>query len=182
MSIVKCLRCKKDFSVKGKRKFTAKYCSMKCKINRETIICPVCDKSVVDNVCNKRKYCSRRCFHLSLLGKEGWNKGNIGFLAGEKHYNWKGGITSENVKLRQVFKEHIQKQVFQRDDFTCQICSVRGGYLQVDHIKSWKDYPELRFDLDNCRTLCMACHYYVTFKRKMPKGIVWGHNLTQRIA
>jgi len=28
----------------------------------------------------------------------------------------------------------------------------------------------------------MACHYYVTFKRKMPEGIIWGHNFSRRIA
>jgi hypothetical protein len=102
-------------------------------------------------------------------------------FSGENHYNWKGGITAQNKLDRQRFRWELQGQVFNRDDYTCQICDERGGWLQVDHIKSWKECPELRFDIDNCRTLCMACHYYITFKRKIPKGVVWGHNLKRRI-
>ena len=61
------------------------------------------------------------------------------------------------------------------------MCDQVGGSLSVDHIKSWANYPELRFREDNCRTLCMACHYYITFKRKLPQGVVWGHGLNKRI-
>lgn len=86
---------------------------------------------------------------------------------------------SRNYNERRRFQKEIQKRVFERDDYTCQICGQKGGNLQVDHIKSWADYPELRFDMDNCRTLCMACHYYVTFKRKIPKNVIWGNNFSK---
>jgi 5-methylcytosine-specific restriction endonuclease McrA len=102
--------------------------------------------------------------------------------SGEKHWNWKGGITSPSKTERERFRKMLQRIVFKRDDYTCQICDQSGGSLQVDHIKKWADYPELRFEPSNCRTLCMACHYYVTFKRKLPQGVVWGHNLSRRIA
>ena len=82
---------------------------------------------------------------------------------------------TKSYNERRRFQREVQKEVFERDDYTCQICGERGGYLHVDHIKSWADYPELRFKTDNCRTLCMACHYYVTFKRKLPKGVKWGY-------
>jgi len=56
-----------------------------------------------------------------------------------------------------------------------------GGKLQVAHIMSWADYPELRFNLDNCRTLCMACHYFETFGRELPEDVTtWGHNLSHK--
>ena len=99
---------------------------------------------------------------------------------GAEHHNWKGGITSEDKKLRSKFQQYTQQLVFQRDNYTCQICDAYGSPIQVDHIKSWAKYPELRFDMTNCRTLCMACHYYITFKRKLPQGVVWGHNLSRR--
>lgn len=82
---------------------------------------------------------------------------------------------SKNYNERRRFQRELQTKVFERDDYTCQICGERGGHLHVDHIQSWADYPELRFEMDNCRTLCMACHYYVTFKRKLPKGVKWGY-------
>jgi hypothetical protein len=97
---------------------------------------------------------------------------------GVEHHNWKGGLTSASRMERVKFRKTMQKQVFARDNYICQFCEA-GGNLQVDHIKKWSDYPELRFDIDNCRTLCMACHYYITFKRVIPKGQVWGHNLNK---
>jgi 5-methylcytosine-specific restriction endonuclease McrA len=88
-------------------------------------------------------------------------------------------ILPKSKRERGEFRREIQKRVFERDDYTCQVCNERGGDLQVDHIQSWADYPELRFEMDNCRTVCMSCHYYLTFKRKLPKGIKWGHNFSK---
>ena len=102
------------------------------------------------------------------LGRIPWNK--IG-----------DGITPKSKLEREKFRRAIQHKVFARDNYTCQICDQYSGSLQVDHIKRWADYPELRFEIDNCRTLCMACHYYITFKRKIPEGIIWGHNLSRTI-
>lgn len=42
-------------------------------------------------------------------------------------------------------------------------------------IKSWADFPELRFDINNCRTLCRFCHYQVTFGKPMQdRNNNWG--------
>lgn len=100
-------------------------------------------------------------------------------LSGENHHNWHGGTTSVDRLERVRFQRTIQKQVFERDNYTCQICGTRGGWIQVDHIKPWAEYVELRFDINNCRTLCMGCHYKITFGREKPKDVVWGHNLSQ---
>jgi len=55
------------------------------------------------------------------------------------------------------YKEWRSK-VFERDNWTCQTCRKRGVELNAHHIKSWANYPEFRYDLNNGVTLCVECH------------------------
>ena len=98
--------CKSEFEVIPKRKYTAKFCSQKC-----------------------------------------------------KHIAQDNGISTENEKLRKSkqYKEWRQS-VFERDDYTCQLCAKRGGMLHADHIKPFAYCPDDRFDINNGRTLCIKCH------------------------
>ena len=130
--------------------------------------------------CNKelKLYRSKRCLSCST-------RYTMMQKTGEKHWNWRGGIKRPHLmtsdKLERIrFREEMQKLIFERDDYTCQICKERGGKLQVDHIQPWAEYVEQRFSMDNCRTLCMGCHYKITFNKSMPKKIqAWGHNMTK---
>ena len=153
----------------------------------------------------KGKYCSVTCMHKANIGRHRTekqkmnayhvpkgNKIHLGFRHSEEtkkkmsmthqgitdEKEWKGFNASLDKLEREKFRGIMQKQILERDNYTCQLCGIRGGDLQVDHIQSWAEYVELRFSMDNCRTLCASCHYEITFDRRMPKEIKgWGHNL-----
>lgn len=78
---------------------------------------------------------------------------------GKKHWNWQGGINPINDSIRKSLEYKLwRRAVFERDNYTCIWCGIRGKELNADHIQLWKDYPELRFAIDNGRTLCVECH------------------------
>ena len=67
-----------------------------------------------------------------------------------------------------------RSDIFQRDNWTCQTCGKRGCYLEAHHIKSWVNYLELRYELNNGVTLCKECHKLTNnYKgRNAKKGII----------
>lgn len=77
---------------------------------------------------------------------------------GNNHPNWKGGITKIHIKIRNSLEMKLwRRAVLLRDNYTCVWCGSNEK-LDVDHIKRFADYPELRFAIDNGRTLCRNCH------------------------
>ena len=108
------------------------------------------------------------CFpqgHKKSLGQIAWNKGLKGYNGGKKSHFWKGGITPQSRLIRNSLEIKLwRKVVFERDNYTCIWCGQRGGNLNADHIKPFAQFPELRFVIDNGRTLCRKCHE-TTFKK-----------------
>lgn len=52
----------------------------------------------------------------------------------------------------------VRNSCFDRDGYTCQSCSVRGGNLHAHHKQPYKTAPLLRLELSNLVTLCASCH------------------------
>lgn len=81
------------------------------------------------------------------------------YAKGENNWNWNGGATKPNEKIRKSL-EYVswRRDIFIRDSFTCQKCGNSHVYLEAHHIKSFAKHPEYRFDKDNGLTLCKECH------------------------
>jgi hypothetical protein len=102
---------------------------------------------------------------LSILKKEGFIRKQKDLKGGESY-----GVMIDPEKLTRLVRYHGSREeetigcvywrlsVLERDLFTCQKCGKSGCKLQVHHIKSYKDYPELRTKTDNGITLCIDCH------------------------
>ena len=126
------------------------------------------------------KYCSPKCYWQSQKGKmpkninilvnsPPWNKDKktglipkSAYKSGEKHPRWNGGISVINEGQRKSYKYYLwRKKVLKRDNWTCVMCGYRNtkkeGRLVADHIRPFSLFPELRFDVDNGRTLCVDC-------------------------
>lgn len=88
---------------------------------------------------------------------------------GEKNVNWKGGITPENVKIRNSIEIDLWKRkCLERDMFTCQKTGQKGGKLVIHHILNFSSNPELRFDIDNGITLSKISHdnFHILYGKK----------------
>jgi len=92
--------------------------------------------------------------------------------SGSKSYNWKGGISLIGARIRQTEEyQKWRKEVFKRDNYTCQKCEATG-YIQAHHIvrfakllkkynihtiKEAKNCKDL-WNIDNGMTFCLRCH------------------------
>lgn len=179
-------------SVYNKTKYH--YCSMECShkgrvgkyvlpkheckksITYVTFTCDNCGKETKQKYNNynpngKHHFCNKQC--------EGeWRSNNF---TKEKCYNWKGGVTDLRYAIRNSRNYRLwRKECFEREDYTCEICNNRGGYLEVHHIKPFalileenkiqsleeaKTCNEL-WDTENGQVLCKECHKLITFNKK----------------
>lgn len=162
---VKCLQCGKKQSVIPARAKTYKFCSYKCRgeWRKENFTgeanpnwkggtrfkeCQYCGKEFTNPIRKtflKMKFCSKPCA----------DKGGIRYK-GKDNPNYR-----ENVRRRNRCGSHRKwaNAVISRDKATCQRCGATDTELHAHHVKSYKDHPELRFDVSNGLTLCCDCHW-----------------------
>ena len=165
---INCKTCHKRFLCKPAE--GRSYCSKKCtrgwKLSPETakrigdghkgrktgkfVLCTYCKKESYKYPrtlrCDwKVMFCNKDCYYA-------WTRTSNNPV-------WKGDAVPENRRLRSSGQyKRWRRTIWKKDNYTCQICRIRGGKLTADHIKSWAMHPELRFELSNGRTLCRDCH------------------------
>lgn len=96
--------------------------------------------------------------------KEGYKNGRISFFAGKFGKDSPSWIP-DRTKLKKSDEKRTsaynywRKQVWERDKFKCKISNEDcKGRLEAHHILPWRDYPELRYEINNGITLCHVHH------------------------
>lgn len=169
----------KVLSEETKRKIGLKNSGKKIDIK-----CIGCSKIITlpSYIAKVRKFCSRECVFLFREGKNHPNyKGGFPNCldCGKQLTNYNAKRCQLHSKVRELHPQwiedrtQIKKQeernnpndkqwkyaVYKRDNFKCKIGnSDCNGRIEAHHILSWRDYPELRFNINNGITLCLAHH------------------------
>lgn len=161
------------------------------------INCLTCNKKIYLIPClvGMKKFCSWKCKGKFFKGKhvapetelkkghKSWIKGlnrlntpSIDRMAksrmGKNNVMWKGGKVAGIRKLKNSFEwKEWRKSVFERDNYTCQLCNARSGngkevFLHPHHIVAKSKNVEKIFDVCNGITLCNKCHRKTYYKEK----------------
>jgi len=166
----------------GKYKSPSKFCSFVCATasrigkpsGRSTLIarnCEKCGKEFHERAATVAmgggRFCSRKCYGLSKRG--------------ENSHWWMGGGTPERnlARGRSEYKAW-RTAVYQRDNYTCRQCGIKGAPLEADHILPWSVYPDLRYEVSNGRTLCEPCHASKTKQERKIYGHMYNRSPIER--
>ena len=163
---------------------TTKYCSRECK-NKSQIGKPAWNKGLTKEIDERVRKSSERMKRNNPMKrkevKEKSSKSHTGYIMPESQRRKMSDTQKKRVKAglnnlyihgnylknrgaRYTIDYKIWRaKVFARDNYTCQRCGRkrRKGdrvILNAHHIKSWAEYPELRFVVENGQTLCEECH------------------------
>lgn len=156
-----CVQCGVSFYVRPSntaRQFCSAACRHESMRKLPPQVCPECGKEFRVSPSLKRLRNIERC------SKECWAKALSRRQRGEANSQWKGGVASGERRPRACAEASAwRKAVFERDNWTCQACgarSVKGRAVELnaDHILPFAEYPELRWEVGNGRTLCVQCH------------------------
>jgi len=152
--------------------------------------CRNCKKTFLNHryraLIGRGKFCSKKCQYSfgipeeqrkrtseTMMGKKigphpkEWNEkirqSQIGLKTGDKHPNWKGGVTKEYRKDRNQSRyAKWRKAVLEVGKYMCANCGDAGN-LDTHHVHGFLKFPELRYEVGNGMVLCEPCHYGLHF-------------------
>lgn len=81
-------------------------------------------------------------------------------LRGLKEEEWTNFSNSKFRDRKCASYKLWRKSVFERDNYTCQVCNKREGqFIEAHHINRFISFPNERYDLNNGLTVCKGdCH------------------------
>ena len=125
---------------------------------------------------NNKEYCGDCAFVLGYINDKQYLKNYLYFIdipgiravvhndqvyIGTAKFEWERSSRKRDSKAYTNWR----KEVFERDNFTCQMCGKHGGTLNAHRIKPYVKYKDLRTEVKNGITLCLQCHRQVHKKR-----------------
>ena len=142
--------------------------------------CKVCNKEYMENYMFHKKginktvgyflMCEQCGKVLKLFMKDIVNKSTplCQKCYRENYEPWNKGMRTAKPETEKDYKEprwsseyrDWHNECLRRDWYHCQLCESKER-LEVHHIKSYKDYPQERLNLNNGITLCKKCHLEV---------------------
>lgn len=96
--------------------------------------------------------------HRKKISESMLNSSNV--KRQSQHYRWNPNRESlrRNERNDGAYKQ-LKKEVKKRDEGNCRLQNENCmGYRVIHHILPWRDYPEERYNADNCITLCQYHH------------------------
>lgn len=119
----------------------------------------------------RRNFCSHSCraTYVSNSRKEFFIKNIIPLSntpeanakkshKGCEHPCWIVDRTQVKAKRPRNLQEQWRRLIFERDNYTCQICLIRGGKLQAHHKMPVAKFPQYRNVIWNGMTVCELDH------------------------
>lgn len=169
---VVCFICGKEKEITSSQMKRSKhhYCSTECKNKGYSILysgensaryaqlevqCDFCGKTFKRHPHEIEKYANNYC------SKECSIKGYSILYSGENHPCYDPNKSEEDRIINRNIEGYEEwiKQVYKKDNYTCQCCGDnKGGNLNAHHIFNYMEYPDLRVSVDNGITLCEDCH------------------------
>lgn len=178
--IKKCLICNNEFYTKPYDQHRRKTCSKKCggilhstRITGENnpnygpkviqLRCSQCKKEFIRLLRIYKKsnkqlvFCSKVCSGKYFNNRpRPWLIGHKS-LSGKDNPNWRGGVTLKTRGIRHSSEYQRWRKSIIRRDKVCVLCG-NDKNLHADHIKPFIFNPDLIYDINNGRTLCIHCH------------------------
>lgn len=113
-------------------------------------------------VCGKEFISTR----LTILGKKYKTYGcpqcshKLSAKKGKENSRWNLNLTDEERKIRRCYPEYTKwiKKIYERDNYTCQICNQHGYILNSHHLEGYNHSIKGRLEVNNGITLCKKCH------------------------
>ena len=126
------------------------------KLSQESI-----EKIRQSNLGKKHNISEESLKKMQIKNYDVWNKGMVGYMSGEQNPAWIKDRTLLKKSDRQAGSAYTlwRKEVYKRDNYTCKISNEDcSNKIEAHHILTWKNHPELRYEVNNGITLCTKHH------------------------